>query len=105
MVAGLAALAALALALASTPSVAAPSATGQHSPRAAAPADHVAVVGVIDARTSAALVNLFGLFGAGLLLLAASSWSAGGCPPPTPSTTHGLRRWRARLVGAPPVLS
>ena len=103
--AALAALAALALALASTSSVAVPTVTGAHSPRAAAPADHVAVVGVIDARTSAGLVNLFALFGAGLLLFAAWSWSASGCPPPTPSTTHGLRRWWARLVGAPPVLS
>ncbi len=101
--AGLVALAAVALATGS--SLSAPSGFTTQPARAVAAADHVAFVGVIDGRTSGGFANLMGLLDVALLLAAAWARVSDRTLPDPARSGQGLRRWRARLVGAPPVVS
>jgi hypothetical protein len=103
--AALVALVALVLALSRGSALTAPSSIAPQPARAVASADHVAFVGVIDSRTSAGFANLIGLSSASVVLLAGWSWSARRIQPQPGRAAHGLRRWRARLEGAPPVVS
>ena len=70
-----------------------------------AAADHVAFVGVIDGRTSGGFANLIGLLEVAVILVAAWARVTDRALPGPARSGQGLRRWRARLVGAPPVVS
>jgi hypothetical protein len=102
-VAGLVALAAVALATGS--SLSAPSGFTTQPARAVAAADHVAFVGVIDGRASGGFANLIGLLEVAVILVAAWALVADRTLPDPARSGYSLRRWRARLVGAPPVVS
>jgi len=99
---GLLALVALGLAVGSASRVGDPLVVSHSPARAASGADHAAFIGVVDARSARGLANLIGLLelalfvGAGWVVVA--SLQASGLA----DAVDGVRRWRARLVGAPP---
>jgi hypothetical protein len=101
---GLFAFVALGLAVGSASRVGEPVVTSHSPARAASAADHAAFIGVVEARSTQGLANLIGLLtvalfvGAGWALVA--SLQASGLS----DAVDGVRRWRARLVGAPPRL-
>ena len=100
---GVVALAAVALATGS--SLSTPTGFATQPTRAVAAADHVAFVGVIDGRSAGGFANVIGLLEVAVILMAAWALVTDRALPRPARLDHGLRRWRARLVGAPPVVS
>jgi hypothetical protein len=75
------------------------------SPLVRATDDRVAFVGVVDTRRSPSLGDLVGFVEIVMAVAAARLWcvSRRSRGPAGPSDRH--RRWRARLVGAPPTFA
>ena len=73
-----------------------------HSPaRAMSAADHAAFIGVVEVRSTRGLADLIGLLGLALFVGAGWALVSSTQAPGLSAAGDGLRRWRARLVGAP----
>jgi hypothetical protein len=71
---------------------------------AIAASDHAVLVAVVDARSSASVADLIGLVALATFVTAAWGRAASLRRRHAHLTDNPLRRWRARLVGAPPLV-